>query len=139
MRRVEKGRKRGSKKDRCKKEGETESQRAERPQEGEREGRREQKNKEREWNERRKHRERENCAKTKQKWVQLLPWWVLLAWSCPWGPSRPPIGGWVTLVERKGGVDKTGLGRGWACFSHDSVLGDCWTAEVGRIPSCHVT
>lgn len=42
----------------------------------------------REWKEKRAtRREGRFVQKQKQKWVWLLPWWVLQVWPCPQGPS----------------------------------------------------
>lgn len=46
----------------------------------------------------------EHCAKTKQKWVWLLPRWVLLAGPCPRGPPQPPTGGWATPGKEGSGL-----------------------------------
>lgn len=53
---------------------------------------------------RKQHEERrELCKKQKQKWVWLLPWWVLLAWPCPWVPS--------TATHRRLGHSRQGRER----------------------------
>ena len=69
---------------------------------------------ERKGRKRRPREERGKCAKTKQKWVWLLPWRALLAWPCPRGPlcSHPREAGPHWGEEESGwGI---GLGGGRA-------------------------
>lgn len=51
--------------------------------------------------------------KQKQKWVWLLPWWVLLAWRCPRGPS--------TATHRGLGHSSRGAGSGWSNWAEGRV------------------
>lgn len=93
---------------------------------GERKGR---KNKERVEGKRSNMKRGESCAKTKTEMGLVTAMVGTAGLALSLGPlsSHPQEAG--PLQARRGVAYESGLRGGWACFSNDSGLDGCWTAE----------